>query len=384
MTSHPWTPSIIPSRRQRRKLNRVRYGLSFRNPINALHCNAKPGVGGFLNLPREIRNIIYSMVIEDLDSSFGDGRCRTRLEQQGYQTFAVYSTRLPNINTGGLLRTNHQLREETIQAINFQNTNSERGICYRLSLAEYTNCLMPFWLTRPAPPHFIQTVEVNLAMLSLEFSEWTHAWDARVPGRLPQFLLQMLRRFLNYGPRFKPRNADMIRRIEVTKALPLKALTILVEPMAMRYGIDNATGRLSRQQRRRSFINPAHDPMNNAHQNLGRWMAKLAKSGLLYGSVQRLRLQYQDTLQEWDILDTGNQLEAAKELSLLGWGPVLGITQKALHGRQILKYSKRLDCLPLTPKQEEWHKANVNCSAEVCTMPEFAGRPDWQYMYQEG
>ena len=112
-------------------------------------------------------------------------------------------------------------------------------------------------------------------------------------------------------------------------------------------------------------------------------MAKLAKSGLLYGSIQRLRLQYQDTVQEWEILDTGKQLEAAKELSLLGWGPVLGMTQKALHRRQ-MKYTKHLDCLPLTPEQEEWHKTNVNCSAEVCTMPEFARRPHWQYMYQEG
>lgn len=340
LTAHHRTPSIIPSRWQRRKFNRIRHNRLVRNPIIAHHCNAKPGVCNILNLPREIRNIIYDMVIEDLDYSFGVGPGRTRIEQQGPPAFTTYRTRLLDINTAGLLRTNRQLRKETIEAIKSKNTISDRGIWYRLGLVEYGNCLEPVWFTRPAPPHFIQSVEVYLAMLMLEFSEWTHVWDARVPGRLPQCLLHMLRRFLHYGPRFKPRNADSSRRIEVANTLPLKALNIVVAPMETRMETDYTTGRISTMQRRRRFLNPAHDPMNVAHQNLGRWMAKLANSGLLYGSVRLLRLRYQDTLQEWEIVDTGKQPEAAKELSLLGWGSVLGITQKALHARKVYEASR--------------------------------------------
>ena len=374
-------PSTVPVRWFRRKFNRIRPRPLFRNPFKALHCKAKSGACTFLNIPLEIRNIIYSMVIDDMNSSCGDGLRAIKLEQQGHQAFTIHRTRLPIINTAGLLRTNHQIREEIIRAIGSTNITSDKGICYRLSLIDHGLYLEPIWLTRPAPPHFIQSVELVLAMYNLQVSEWIHAWDPNVPGQLPQCLLQMLRRFLDYGPRFKPRNADSSRRIEVTNALPLKSFTIIIAPMAMCYGIDSATGSHSFQQRSRQSVDSAHDLMNVAHQNLGKWMAKLAKGGLLYGSIQRLRLQYQDTLQEWEIVDRGKQLEAAKELSLLGWGPVLGMTQKALHGRQI-KYTKQLGCLPLTPEQEKWHKHNVNCSAEVCTMPEFTGRPHWQYMYE--
>ena len=232
-TRHPRTPSTVPSRWFRRKYNRIRHGRISRNrnPFNAVHCKAKSGVCHILNIPLEIRNIIYSMVIDDLDSLRGDVRHGARLEQQGHQAFTIYQTRLPNINTTGLLRTNHQVREETIQAIKCNNATSGRGICYRLYIFNLGNFLSPIWSTRPAPPHFIQSVEVDLKMYSLELLEWTHAWDARVPGKTPQCLLQLLRRFICYGPRFKPRTAKSLRRAEVADALPLKALTIIITPL---------------------------------------------------------------------------------------------------------------------------------------------------------
>ena len=257
MTTHSRTPSVIPSRRQRRKLNRIRHAPLFINQNHALHCSAKPGVCNLLALPREIRNLIYPMVIEDLNSTIRSGRGVTRPEEHNNHYFTVYRTRLPNINTAGLLRTNHQIREETIQAIKSKITTSDRGISYRLLLIDHGYYRVPIWLTRSAPPRFIKSLEVYFTMFALEMSEWTHAWDARLPGKLSHLLLQMLRRFLNYGPRFKPRKANCIRKDEITIALPLKALTINFLPIALRYGMDLATGRVSLMQRRTRFIGPA-------------------------------------------------------------------------------------------------------------------------------
>lgn len=381
-------PTNIPSRHQRRKRNRQKFSALI-SPTTitstmAPYLTAMPGYCGFLKLPQELRDIIYDLVIDD-QWSVAEGPNifvwdSRRAEHSSPDSWIWYQYRLPTIKTAGLLNTSRQVRQETIKSIISRNESTDRGICYKLCLTGLGNSLVPTWFTIPAPLDYIQSVEIDMEMLILEGSEWSCVWDTRYPGQLPQCLLQMLRRFLDYGPRFKACSSSRTSIDQTRKPLRLDTLTINLHPAAMRLGVDSATGRSSLQQRS-PFIHPTQDPTNDAHHNLGRWMKRLAESGLLLGKIRRLRLWYQDALQEWEVTGQAKLTESIKECALFGWGPVLGITQKALHGGQI-DYSEDLDCLPLTAEQVHWHEENANCSEEICSMPQFSGQPHWRWLYR--
>ncbi|KAL9603723.1 MAG: hypothetical protein Q9219_001042, partial [cf. Caloplaca sp. 3 TL-2023] len=124
---------------------------------------------------------------------------KTIEENQGHGSM-FYERAAPRFACQGLLETCRQLHGEIVDAIERCNGSSEGMLKYKLDLVIWGQNLKPTWLWLPAPPKYVKHVVVDMRVLDHSYSQSVYV-RVRKPPILAQYLLQMLYRFLENGPR---------------------------------------------------------------------------------------------------------------------------------------------------------------------------------------
>lgn len=290
---------------------------------------------GIFKLPREVRDQIYEEILDisiDPPSSPAEEEDDRREEDQGWGCM-YYQRNLPSTNLEGLLGCSQRTRREVLDLI------GEYGVRYKLDLMIWENSLQPTWLELPAPPKYVREVVVDIRMFDHHGPQWGET------GILGQYLLQMLRRFLQLGPGFA---TDPLGRPDYRPLYPLQKPSLMIFFHAMDTKIDDETKEIV--PRTPWTGNPREDPENCARLWLQHYISKFVKSGLLYGKIEKIRMWYKQKLHVWRIVDKGDRTRSAQRWDQYGWGPILQITQEFVD-KGTLDYSEELDCDP--PDAEE-------------------------------
>lgn len=294
------------------------------------------------SLPRELRDEIIEIVFlaETEASEFPQDQDMRREEKQGFGSM-YYEHTLPPTNLQGLLGCSRQLRQESLDFISRYSASDRSAIQYKLDLAIWEYSLQPTWLFLPVPPKYVKQVTVKFRMFSHRMYQWPNQMrvdnDERY-GILTQYLLQMLRRFLHHGPSFATsppgrRNTRPLYPIHIER-LQIDFANMATEVLYVD-GLKTF-----------SPLSPEwYSPEPVAFKELSQNVKKMARIGILHGSIDEVRVQYKQIVEGWCVPDSRDKALAAKILSPYGWGPVLRITQKAVDEGQIA-YSEALDCRP--------------------------------------
>ena len=316
----------------------------------------------FLLLPREIRDRIYDDVLNEMfrrpESPIEENDDRIE-EDQGWGSNFFEHT-LPTISCLGLLGCSRQVADELREAISRINIGTETGIQYQLDLMIWDASMQPTWLSLPAPRHFLKSVRVDFRIFRHGEFEWT--------GNRPilgQYLLQMLRRFLDNGPHFIKENpTNEVRR--APRDLCLESLTINfvrmehVIPSMRSEDDDNNTKPQLIPRGSGDTLDLVIDEVSDTHPTtvckdqaalwaLKNFLEKIAGSGLLFGRFRFVKLCYGGKIKEWIIEDKGNLETTLAQWKPYGWGSILQSTQELIdHGT--LDYDPIHDCVPRSPE----------------------------------
>ncbi|CAF9939930.1 MAG: hypothetical protein HETSPECPRED_002107 [Heterodermia speciosa] len=320
-------------------------------------------VNRLCDLPRELRDHIFEQVFlaeTEAPESSKDPDDR-REERQGWgSVFYERSSLLTNLQ--GLLGCCRQLRQESLETINKFSESDASSVHYKLDLAVWGCSLQPTWLYLPVPPKYVRQVTVKFRMLDHSTSaQWGGPFKLdgeRNYGILTQYLLQMLRRFLHHGPSFAT-NPPGRRNTRPLYPLHIDTLHVDFESMSQEDLMISVPSKFAALP---NFGSPSlattwfidfHPPLGpgwqtpekTAFKKLSQNLKKIARIGILHGSVDEVRVQYNQTVLSWPVADSRDKALAAKVLSPYGWGPILKITQKSVDAREIA-YSEALDCRP--------------------------------------
>ena len=303
-------------------------------------------VSRLCNLPRELRDQILEMVLlaENEAPELPQDQENRREEKQGWGSM-YYERPTPLTNLQGLLGCSRQMRQESLEIINRSVTSHHSAFQYKLDLAVWGCSLQPTWLYLPLPPKYIKQVTVQFRM----FSHTLHQWGNRTRsdaddnhGILTQYLLQMLRRFLHHGPSFATNPPG---RRNTRPLYPIHLDRLQIDFVNMNTEMLDVNGTKSFAPLPRSWTGAWHSPEKYAFKNLSSNAKKLARIGILHGSVDEVLVRYRHLVKGWRVPDSRDKALAAKVLSPYGWGPILKITQKAVEAGNIA-YSEALDCRP--------------------------------------
>ena len=312
--------------------------------IIAMSVSAK--IPWLCSLPRELRDQIIEIVFlaETEASEFPRDEDLRREERQS-EGSVYYEHTVPPTNLQGLLGCSRQLRQESLDFISRHSASDGSAFQYKLDLAIWGCSLYPTWLYLPVPPKYIKQVTVQLRMFNHCEGQWADPWirnDDERYGILTLYLLQMLRRFLHYGPSFATSPPG---RPNTRPLYPMHIDRLQIDFANMATKIVFFDGKkifapLSPEWKE-SWLNLEPFAFSEFLLNV----KKIARIGILHGSIDEVRVQYKQIVQSWSVPDSRDKALAAKILSPYGWGPVLRITQKAVdEGR--LTYSEALDCRP--------------------------------------
>ena len=304
-----------------------------------------------LHLPREIRDQIYSDVLDT--PSLAPPICPTEAddcieEDQGWAC-GYYQKTFSPISCLSILLCNRLIGAEMSELIARKNNNKKTALRYKLDLMIWDCDLQPTWLSLPVPLKYVKTVEVDIRFFRYGGPQW-----ASHPTVLSQYLLQLLRRFLTNGPVFI--RSHSLPELPLHRPPHLDNLTITFIPMLQKtspsspsnYQVLDFPGQeLDADDFLKAEV--------NAYIRLSKYVALIANSGLLFGKIKTLQLRYETTggddggmTNVYDVKDVGILSLAEEMCSRYGWGPVLERTQKMVDGGGI-EYCETLDCLPRDP-----------------------------------
>lgn len=308
-----------------------------------------------LHLPQEIRNQIYSDIL-DLPA-FAPPICPTDAEDciaedQGWGC-GFYSKTFAPISCLALLLCNRLIAAELSEVIARRNNDKKTALRYKLDLMIWDCDLQPTWLSLPAPLQYVKNIEVDVRTFRYGGPPW-----ADHPSLQSQYLLQLLRRFLTNGPAFiRPRSQQSLFR-SYPRPPQLDSLTITFIPMLDQTTISSSNYQVldfpGQKLSAESFLTAEV----NAYTHLSKYVDSIAKSGLLFGKIKTLKLRYGPgaVTNVYDVKDVGDVSFTEHLCSRYGWGPVLEITQKLVDGGGI-EYGDTLDCLPRNlnrPVESKW------------------------------
>ena len=166
----------------------------------------------FLDLPRELRDRVYAMVLDirspaPTSQTVTKGRWREygfpvqrqywSQVEMGDHPYLWYEETLCENACSGLLASSRQVSNETVEAINRLNETTERGICYVLdcvTMGHPLRTLCPTWTALPAPLKHLKTVEVNFH----DHNDSRRDWAEGSP--IVRVLLTILGQFITRGP----------------------------------------------------------------------------------------------------------------------------------------------------------------------------------------
>ena len=295
-----------------------------------------------LVLPREVRDRIIEMVLLSEDEAPPPPTEDDDRREEDQSCGCIwYQHTLPPTNIEGLLGFDRQLRQEALQTMNRINRADYQGVQYKLDLAVIDCSLQPTWTLLSAPPKYVKQVTVNFRMFTHDIYQWENK-PAEEAGVLTQYLLQMLRRFLLYGPKFTATAPG--RTVEPLYSPQLDTIRINFETTTVFLG--------SLEDGSEDYFpkpvwdgEPCDDPEEISYQGLRRAIDRLVWTGLLYGKVGEIKLRHKRTLNVWPISEKERAARYARRWSQYGWGPILGITQDEVNNDN-LTYSEELDCGP--------------------------------------
>lgn len=329
-----------------------------------------PAACHLLRMPREIREQIYSDVLDS--APLAPPRCPTELdkcveEDQGWGC-GYYQKIMPPISCLSLLLCNRLISVEVIELITHKNNGKKTALRYKLDLMIWDCDLQPTWLSLPVPLKYVKIVDVDIRFFRFGGPQWSGR-----PPVLPQYLLQLLYRFLTNGPLFiwshsgpplpssyRPPNLDNVSMTFISmlqKSSSPKNYQILSFPGQ----------HLSAEKFLKAEI--------KAYSRLSKYICLLADSGLLFGKIKSLHLHHDGTrttttptggggreggeekknsgndrslTRMFDVKNMGDTSLIEGLSSGYGWGPVLELTQKIVNNGGI-PYTDTLDCLPRDP-----------------------------------
>ena len=309
--------------------------------------SASVRVNWLCHLPRELRDHILEIVLlaEIEAPAFPQDQDDRREEIQGRGSI-YYERTLPLPNLQGLLGCTRQLRQESLETIHRLDTSDGSALQYKLDLAVWGCSLQPTWLLLPVPPKYARQVTVKFRMFDHCAEQWSNRPGEEANGGyaiLPQYLLQMLRRFLHHGPSFAT-NPPGRRNTRPLYPLHIDRLQIDFANMNTEIIVDvDGTNTLAPLPP--SWTGSWHGPESYAFKDLSLNVRKIARIGILHGSIDEVCVQYRHLVKGWRVPDSRDKALAAKVLSPYGWGPVLMMTQKLVDAGEIA-YSEVLDCRP--------------------------------------
>ena len=302
-------------------------------------------VNWFSLLPRELRDQIIELVFlaEIEPPELPQDQDRRREEKQGGGSI-YYEHPPPLTNLQGLLGCSRQLRQESLEFMDRYGASNGSAFQYKLDLAIWGCSLQPTWLFLPVPPKYISQITVQLRMFNHSFLLEVDRVGANEEDRygiLPQYLLQMLRRFLHHGPSFATNPPG---RRNTRPLYPLHIDRLQIEFASMTTELVEVDGKMKLAPLLPSWPSPSLDEFTSV-EILSQDIRKIARIGILHGSIDEVGVKYRNFVQVWRVPDSRDKALAAKVLSPYGWGPVLKITQKAVDKGDIA-YSEALDCRP--------------------------------------
>lgn len=325
----------------------------------------------FLHLPREIRDHIYSDVLDT--AALAPPICPTEAdncieEDQGWGC-GYYQKTFPQISCLSLLLCNRLISAEVIDLITRKNNSGKTALRYKLDLMIWDCDLQPTWLSLPVPLKYVKQVDVDIRFFRFGGPQW-----ANHPPVLSQYLLQLLRRFLTNGPHFIwPRSGPPLPSSHRPPHLDNLSITFISmlqksSSSSKNYQVLNFPGQhLSAKKFRKAEV--------DAYSRLSKYIPLLANSGLLFGKIKSLQLHYdgttttttgsggdgEDDVDDVDDVDNDESLTNVFDVKNMGdvsltealssgygWGPVMEITQRIVDNGGI-EYTDTLDCLPKDP-----------------------------------
>lgn len=337
-----------------------------------------PAACHLLQMPREIRDQIYSEVLDT--PSLAPPICPTELddcieEDQGWGC-GYYQRKWPPISCLSLLLCNRLISVEVIELITHKNNNEKTALRYKLDLMIWDCDIQPTWLSLPVPLKYIKVVDVGIRFFRFGGPQW-----AGHPAVLPQYLLQLLRRFLTNGPLFIwPHSGPPLPSSCGPPTLDNVSITFISMlqksssfSSSMNYHVLNFPGQHFSAEK-------FHKEEFNTYSRLSKYISLLANSGLLFYKIKSLHLHYQGITttttgsssggggggggeggeEESNDGDYGSftrvlDVKDMGDISLIeglssgyGWGPVMEITQKIVDNGGV-QYTDTLDCLPRDP-----------------------------------
>lgn len=321
-----------------------------------------------LHLPREIRDQIYSDVLDT--AALAPPICPTEIdncieEDQGWGC-GYYQKTFPPISCLSLLLCNRLVSAEVIELINRKNKSEKTAFRYKLDLMIWDCDLQPTWLSLPVPLKYVKAVDVDIRFFRFGGPQW-----ADHPPVLSQYLLQLLRRFLTNGPVFIwPRSGPPLP--SSYRPPHLDNLTIIFNSMLQKslfssksYQVLNFPGQHFSME---NFLEAEGD----AYCRLSKYIPLLANSGLIFGKIKSLEYRYyggtttttgsgggggeddddDDDIESlkkvFDVKNMGDVSLTEALSSGYGWGPVMEITQRIVDNGGV-EYTDTLDCLPKNP-----------------------------------
>lgn len=322
-----------------------------------------------LHLPREIRDHIYSDVLDT--AALAPPICPTEAdncieEDQGWGC-GYYQKTFPPISCLSLLLCNRLISAEVIELITRKNNSGKTALRYKLDLMIWDCDLQPTWLSLPVPLKYVKQVDVDIRFFRFGGPQW-----ADHPPVLSQYLLQLLRRFLTNGPLFIwPHSGPPLPSSHRPPHLDNLSITFISmlqksSSSSKNYQVLNFPGQhFSAKKFRKAEV--------DAYSRLSKYIPLLANSGLLFGKIKSLQLHYDGTTTTttgsggdgeddvdddvdddesltnvFDVKNMGDVSLTEALSSGYGWGPVMEITQRIVDNGGI-EYTDTLDCLPKDP-----------------------------------
>ena len=292
-----------------------------------------------LRLPREIRDQIYGFILfsetEPPQDSISIDKACTIKENQGHGSI-YYERAAPEFACYGLLETCRQLHVEISEAIEYSNREQGKALSYKLNLVIWGRNLRPTWLWLPAPPKFVKSVVVDMKVLDHSNTVFFGA-RMRQPHILAQYLLQMLRRFFQNGPRLLKGDgkANQVRARKSYMVLDMLSINLVSMP----HYITTDGGKLVRSH------NLERMEMNTRN-FLWFYLNGLVREGLLFGKTRAVELHHRGSKHAiWDVTAAGDAGQKGMRWESCGWGSNLRITQELVDSGQ-LQWNKLLDCRP--------------------------------------
>ena len=239
-----------------------------------------------LTLPRELRDEIYLNVFraqrEPPESIHEVLKDRPNRQVEAGRATLQYEDKPVAIASAGLLGVNRQIATEVRKLL------SAHDLPCALDVHANWRHVYPTWLALPTHPRLIQDVRVVFHVASHTNIRLPGVWNGNAGiGHITQGLLELLARFIAHGPLLEARG----RNGESGKPSHLRTITIEYMPEPEEEPTYSWWEPSDAKVLEVAKTLPA-TPQEDHVLTLASYLGQIARSGVLFGKVQKLELKY--------------------------------------------------------------------------------------------